>query len=117
MAPHSTTLARSRRWPKESGRALRTKHARTVFSGIDFVEADETDRPLIVGERTNEVGSRRFKRLITDEKYEEASEIARRQVKGGAQIIDVNLQNADRDELHDSIASTRSSSARCARRS
>jgi len=33
--------------------------------------------------------------------YEEGSELARRQVKGGAQIIDVNLQNADRDELRD----------------
>ncbi len=77
------------------------KHHRALFSGIDLVEADEDDRPLIVGERTNEVGSRKFKRLISDEKYEEASDIARQQVKGGAQIIDVNLQNADRDELHD----------------
>ncbi|HEU4387982.1 MAG TPA: homocysteine S-methyltransferase family protein, partial [Blastocatellia bacterium] len=77
------------------------KHSRTFFSGIDFVEASEDQRPLIVGERTNEVGSRKFKRLITEERYEEASEIARQQVKGGAQIIDVNLQNADRDELAD----------------
>jgi len=76
-------------------------HHRTMFSGIDFVEASDDQRPLIVGERTNEVGSRKFKRLITEEKYEEASEIARQQVKGGAQIIDVNLQNADRDELYD----------------
>ncbi|MBF6599626.1 MAG: methionine synthase [Dehalococcoidia bacterium] len=74
---------------------------RTLFSGVDFVEANDDDRPLIIGERTNEVGSRKFKRLISAEKYEEASEIARQQVKGGAQIIDVNLQNADRDELHD----------------
>ncbi|HXG94910.1 MAG TPA: methionine synthase [Blastocatellia bacterium] len=76
-------------------------HHRTLFSGIEFVEATEDNRPLIVGERTNEVGSRKFKRLITEEKYEEAAEIARQQVKGGAQIIDVNLQNADRDELYD----------------
>ncbi len=76
-------------------------HHRTLFSGIDFVEASADQRPLIVGERTNEVGSRKFKRLITEEKYEEASEIARQQAKGGAQIIDVNLQNADRDELRD----------------
>src|SRR5262249_36233872 len=76
-------------------------HHRTFFSGTDFVEASDDQRPLIVGERTNEVGSRKFKRLITEEKYEEASEIARQQVKGGAQIIDVNLQNADRDELYD----------------
>jgi 5-methyltetrahydrofolate--homocysteine methyltransferase len=77
------------------------RHHRTFFSGIDSVEASDDQRPLIVGERTNEVGSRKFKRLITEEKYEEASEIARQQVKGGAQIIDVNLQNADRDEIYD----------------
>ncbi|HVF89730.1 MAG TPA: methionine synthase [Blastocatellia bacterium] len=77
------------------------RHERTLFSGIDFVEASEDQRPLIVGERTNEVGSRKFKRLITEEKFEEASEIARQQAKGGAQVIDVNLQNADRDELRD----------------
>ncbi len=77
------------------------KHARALYSGIDFVEADEDDRPLIIGERTNEVGSRKFKRLISGEKYDEASEIARQQVKGGAQIIDVNLQNADREEIYD----------------
>jgi len=74
---------------------------RTLFSGIDFVEASDDQRPLIVGERTNEVGSRKFKRLITEEKYEEAAEIARQQVKGGAQVCDVNLQNADREELYD----------------
>jgi 5-methyltetrahydrofolate--homocysteine methyltransferase len=78
-----------------------SKHHRTLFSGIDFVEASDDQRPLIVGERTNEVGSRKFKRLITEEKYEEAAEIGRQQVKGGAQILDVNLQNADRDELYD----------------
>lgn len=77
------------------------KHHRTLFSGIDFVEASDDQRPLIVGERTNEVGSRKFKRLISEEKYEEAAEIARQQVKGGAQVCDVNLQNADRDELYD----------------
>src|SRR5581483_11992768 len=48
-----------------------------------------------------EVGSRKLTRLISDEKYEEAAEVGRQQVKGGAQIIDVNLQNADRDELYD----------------
>src|SRR5262245_3794568 len=50
---------------------LPKKHHRTLFSGIDFVEANDDQRPLIVGERTNEVGSRKFKRLITEEKYEE----------------------------------------------
>jgi len=80
---------------------LPKRHHRSLFSGIDFVEASDDQRPLIIGERTNEVGSRKFKRLITEEKYEEAAEVGRQQVKGGAQIIDVNLQNADRDEIYD----------------
>ncbi len=73
----------------------------TKFTGIDVVEACEDNRPLLVGERTNIVGSRRFKRLISEERFEQASEIARAQVRGGAQIIDVNLENPDRDELAD----------------
>ena len=44
-----------------------------------------------VGERTNVTGSRKFARLIKEEKYEEALEIARNQVEGGAQILDVNM--------------------------
>jgi 5-methyltetrahydrofolate--homocysteine methyltransferase len=74
---------------------------RSYYSGIELVEATDDNRPLLVGERTNEVGSRAFKKLITDEKFEEATEIARAQVKSGAQIIDVNLENPDRDELAD----------------
>ena len=71
------------------------------YSGIELVEAEESNRPLIVGERTNVIGSRAFKNLIAEEKWEEAVEIARRQVKNGAHIIDVCLQNTDRDELAD----------------
>jgi 5-methyltetrahydrofolate--homocysteine methyltransferase len=74
---------------------------KSYYSGIELVEANEDNRPLIVGERTNEVGSRAFKRLITEEKFEEATEIARAQVKSGAHIIDINLENPDRDELAD----------------
>ena len=44
-----------------------------------------------VGERTNVTGSRKFARLIRDERYDEALAIAREQVEGGAQIIDVNM--------------------------
>ena len=74
---------------------------RTFFTGIDLVEADETNRPLLVGERTNVIGSRIFKNLIAAEKWEEAAEIARRQVRNGAHIIDVCLQSSERDELSD----------------
>lgn len=74
---------------------------RTLFSGIDVVEADEQTRPLIVGERTNVIGSRLFKNLVAEEKWEEASEIARRQVRNGAHVVDVCLQSSDRDEMRD----------------
>jgi 5-methyltetrahydrofolate--homocysteine methyltransferase len=77
------------------------RHRRTLVSGVDFLEVSDDNRPVIVGERTNTVGSRAFKRLIEEEKFEEAAEIARRQVRGGAQIIDVNLANPDRDEVRD----------------
>ena len=74
---------------------------RAVYSGIETVEAEESTRPLLVGERTNVIGSRLFKNLVAEEKWEEASEIARRQVKGGAQVIDVCLQSTERDERKD----------------
>lgn len=82
-------------------RPRREPSHRVFFSGIDVVEADESTRPLLVGERTNVIGSRAFKRLIAEEKWEEATEIARRQVRAGAHIIDVCLQSSDRDELAD----------------
>ena len=70
-------------------------------SGIDYLELTDELRPILVGERTNAVGSRLFKRLIVEGKFDEASDIARRQVNGGAQIIDINLANPDQDEVVD----------------
>jgi len=72
-----------------------------AVSGIEAVYPSEDLRPIIVGERTNVIGSRRFKELIVEEKFEEASEIGRAQVKGGAQVLDVCLANPDRDEASD----------------
>ena len=74
---------------------------RAVYSGIEMIEAEESTRPLIVGERTNVIGSREFKKLVAAEQWEEATEIARRQVKSGAHIVDVCLQSTDRDEIKD----------------
>jgi 5-methyltetrahydrofolate--homocysteine methyltransferase len=74
---------------------------RAVYSGIENIEAEESTRPLIVGERTNVIGSRLFKNLVAAERWEEATEIARRQVKSGAHIVDVCLQSTDREELSD----------------
>jgi|HubBroStandDraft_6_1064221.scaffolds.fasta_scaffold16437_2 5-methyltetrahydrofolate--homocysteine methyltransferase len=74
---------------------------RAVYSGIEIIEAEESTRPLIVGERTNVIGSRLFKNLVAAEQWEEATEIARRQVKSGAHVVDVCLQSTDREELND----------------
>ncbi|HLS91857.1 MAG TPA: methionine synthase [Limnochordia bacterium] len=73
----------------------------TFVSGIEVLEISDEKRPVIVGERTNVIGSRQFRELVAAGKYEEASEIARRQVKSGAQVIDICLADPDRDELAD----------------
>lgn len=59
------------------------------------------NRPIYVGERTNVIGSRIFKNLIASEKFDEATEVARLQIKGDADVIDICLANPDRDELSD----------------
>ncbi|MEH7525929.1 methionine synthase, partial [Bacillus sp. JJ1503] len=71
-------------------------------SGIEpFIYDDPTLRPIMVGERTNVIGSRKFKRLIKEGKFEEAAEVARAQIKGGAHVIDVCLADPDREEIED----------------
>ena len=83
-------------------RALSTVK-RCAVSGIETLLIDDQTRPVIVGERTNVLGSRKFKRLIAEGKFEEASEIGRAQVRRGAHVVDVNLQDPDRDEMSDVI--------------
>lgn len=72
-----------------------------AVSGIETVYIEPQNRPYLVGERTNVLGSRKFRRLIAEGKEEEASEIARAQVKSGAHVIDVCVQDPDRDEASD----------------
>src|ERR1700756_1985421 len=74
---------------------------RAIYSGVETIEAEESTRPLLVGERTNVIGSRLFKNLVAEEKWDEATDIARRQVKGGAQVVDVCLQSTEREEKKD----------------
>jgi len=80
----------------------REEHMLHMVSGIEpFIYDDPTLRPIMVGERTNVIGSRKFKRLIAEGKFEEAAEIARAQVKKGAHVIDICLADPDRDEMAD----------------
>ena len=61
------------------------------LSGLEPLFVTEESIFVNVGERTNVTGSRKFLRLIKEEKYEEALSVAREQVEGGAQIIDINM--------------------------
>jgi 5-methyltetrahydrofolate--homocysteine methyltransferase len=61
------------------------------LSGLEPLVITPETNFVNVGERTNVTGSRKFLRLIKEEKYDEALDIARNQVEGGAQIIDVNM--------------------------
>src|SRR5438093_594181 len=76
-------------------------HEQQAVSGIEVLYPTEDNRPLFVGERTNVIGSRRFKELIVADQFEEAAEIGRAQIRTGAHILDVCLANPDRDETAD----------------
>jgi 5-methyltetrahydrofolate--homocysteine methyltransferase len=71
------------------------------ISGVDVFYPTDDNRAVFVGERTNVIGSRRFKELVVNEQIEEAAEIGRAQVRGGAQVLDVCLANPDRHEAED----------------
>src|SRR5210317_2480741 len=63
------------------------------LSGLEPLVMNENSNFINVGERTNVAGSRKFLRLIKEEKFEEALDVARHQVEGGAQIIDINMDD------------------------
>jgi 5-methyltetrahydrofolate--homocysteine methyltransferase len=64
---------------------------RTRLSGLEAVDIGPESLFVNVGERTNVTGSRRFRRLIEEDDYETALDVARQQVEGGAQLLDVNM--------------------------
>ncbi|HEX7181182.1 MAG TPA: methionine synthase [Thermoanaerobaculia bacterium] len=76
-------------------------HRRCLVSGLEAVELTPDNRPLLVGERTNVLGSRKFKRLIAEGHYEAAAEVGRAQVRAQAQVLDICLQDPDRNEVAD----------------
>jgi 5-methyltetrahydrofolate--homocysteine methyltransferase len=76
-------------------------HQRSMVSGIEAVELTADNRPLLVGERTNVLGSRKFKRLVAEGEFEAAAEIGRGQARSGAQVLDICMQDPDREEVED----------------
>ncbi|MGX1928910.1 methionine synthase [Flagellimonas sp. 2504JD4-2] len=63
------------------------------LSGLEPLVITPESNFINVGERTNVAGSKKFLRLIKEEKYDEALDVARHQVEGGAQIIDINMDD------------------------
>ncbi|MFN8250805.1 MAG: methionine synthase [Ferruginibacter sp.] len=70
------------------------------FSGLEPLIVRPETNFINVGERTNVTGSKKFARLIKENKYEEALSVARQQVENGAQVIDVNMDDALLDGVH-----------------
>ncbi len=66
---------------------------KTIITGLEPLSISPESNFVNIGERTNVSGSIRFARLIREKKYEEALSVARNQVEGGAQILDVNMDD------------------------
>ncbi len=72
---------------------------KTRLSGLESLNIDNESLFVNVGERANVTGSKAFARLIREEKYDEAVAVARQQVENGAQIIDINMDEAMLDSV------------------
>jgi 5-methyltetrahydrofolate--homocysteine methyltransferase len=79
-----------RRIPTLDGRPSR-KTPHTVFAGLEVLTIRPDSNFQMIGERTNVTGSARFRRMIRDGNYAAAAEVAVEQVRGGANILDVNM--------------------------
>lgn len=66
-------------------------HKPLQLSGLESVVITNTSNFVNIGERTNVTGSAKFLKLIKEDKFDEALEVALDQVRGGAQVIDVNM--------------------------
>lgn len=79
---------------------MKKKNKYLTLSGLEPLVVTPESNFINVGERTNVTGSRKFLRLIKEEKYNEALDVARDQVEGGAQIIDVNMDEGMLDGVY-----------------
>ncbi|MCF8380466.1 MAG: methionine synthase [Bacteroidales bacterium] len=79
---------------KKSARKPPKQEVKLRLSGLEALTVFEGSNFINIGERTNVAGSKKFARLISEKKYEEALDIAKEQVEGGAQILDVCMDDA-----------------------
>ena len=83
-------------------RQLPMSDNRMWLSGLEPLLIDrETQNFTNIGERTNVAGSRKFARLISEKKYDEALAVARHQIEGGAAVIDINMDDAMLDSCQE----------------
>ncbi|MBQ6681704.1 MAG: homocysteine S-methyltransferase family protein [Prevotella sp.] len=79
---------------------------RMCVAGLEVIRIGIEPSFTNIGERTNVAGSRKFARLIAEKKYEEAAQVARQQIEGGAKIIDINMDDAmldSREEMRNFV--------------
>ena len=93
--------ALAQRVERRRPRVVPAPNTASAYSEAERVELREDANFFMIGERTNVTGSRRFARLIKEEKLDEALDVARQQVESGANMIDVNMDEG----MLDSIAS------------
>jgi 5-methyltetrahydrofolate--homocysteine methyltransferase len=84
-------------------RKPKTRHSGLKLSGLEPLTAFEGSNFINIGERCNVAGSRKFARLIREKNYDETLKIARRQVEDGAQILDINLDDAMLDAEYEMV--------------
>jgi len=84
-------------------RERKTASTNLELSGLELLEIDEDSLFTNIGERCNVAGSKAFLRLINEKKYEEALRIARKQVDEGAQVIDINMDDAMLDSKKEMV--------------
>jgi 5-methyltetrahydrofolate--homocysteine methyltransferase len=89
---HIRAIAETLKSKKPRGK--RTEKNITVFAGLEPLVVEANSLFVNIGERTNVAGSAKFKKLIASGDFESALSVARDQVEGGAQIIDVNMDDA-----------------------
>ncbi len=90
---------------KEEANGLKPKKRKVkdkiYFTGLEIFEVSKEVKPVFAGERCNIKGSKEFKEAILKNDFEKAVEIAKEQVEGGSEIVDIFFQEPERDELKD----------------